>query len=306
MEQGSLKERLGRIDEMTSSWMLERPHQLMCAYRIEERDWKAFRTAVLRYVSRALHLDTELVGDDQVASLTLESTDLQNVTPNGAVVPKKEYSLEFNMILRSWTEICRKMTSRRPELLQAFRITPNVRIKFGQDQKENIQRPLNTAIVHSDAWVEGPWGLNCFLPIAGDTKNNTLEFWETESFEERFLSMSESYLDMDWVLEHYRPMPDLIPSQGMVHLSDYALLHKTALNPGCGTRVSIDTTLMVGKHELAVRQDEYVKQIPRIGTDSFMAVARSEGDAIESNKSAFQHYSQGSMKLITLMDPQGH
>ena len=26
----------------------------------------------------------------------------KNITPNGAVVPKREYHLEYNMVLRSW------------------------------------------------------------------------------------------------------------------------------------------------------------------------------------------------------------
>jgi murein DD-endopeptidase MepM/ murein hydrolase activator NlpD len=35
-----------------------------------------------------------------------------------------------------------------------------------------IGRGLNTALPHSDAWVEGPWGMNCYFPLFGDVKKN--------------------------------------------------------------------------------------------------------------------------------------
>ena len=53
-------------------------------------------------------------------------------------------------------------------------MTPNIRVKFGSELKDNINRGLNTSHPHSDAWVEGPWGMNCFFPIIGDYKRNNL------------------------------------------------------------------------------------------------------------------------------------
>ena len=55
------------------------------------------------------------------------------------------------------------MIGKKPSLLRYFRMTPNIRIKFGKDLKDNLKRNLNTSHPHSDAWVEGPWGMNCFF-----------------------------------------------------------------------------------------------------------------------------------------------
>ena len=33
------------------------------------------------------------------------------------------------------------------------------------------KRVLNTSLPHSDAWSDGPWGMNCFIPLFGDYKS---------------------------------------------------------------------------------------------------------------------------------------
>ena len=96
------------------------------------------------------------------------------------------------------------MTKRKKKLLKYFRMTPNIRIKFGTDYKDNISRGLNTSHPHSDAWVEGPWGMNCFFPIFGDNKKNNLKFYEPKIFKDSFLNKSPSYLEMQWVMKYYK------------------------------------------------------------------------------------------------------
>ena len=61
------------------------------------------------------------------------------------------------MVLRSWCELVSRMSRNNPKLLKLFRITPNIRIKFGKELKDNKKRELSTSYPHSDAWVEGPW-----------------------------------------------------------------------------------------------------------------------------------------------------
>ena len=80
-----------------------------------------------------------------------------NITPNGAVVPKREFHLEYNLVLRSWVALIKQITSNNTKLLKLFRVTPNIRIKFGKELIDNKRRGLSTSNPHSDAWVEGPW-----------------------------------------------------------------------------------------------------------------------------------------------------
>lgn len=298
----SLDQRIKRMSLLSNEWGWgQLPHPLMATWKIPECEFSLLRASLALYLTRALHLDWVPTSDEEISSLSKDGIDLSNVTPNGAVVPKREYQIEYNGVLGCWSAICRQMIIRNPSLLSRFRVTPNIRIKFGQELDKNVNRPLNTGLPHSDAWVEGPWGMNCFLPIMGDCKGNTLLYYDTDQFKEEYLSGSETYTSMQWVLEHYKPIPDLRALAGNVNLSDYALIHRTERTEGCGTRVSIDTTIMVGDYEVKPeRIREYTKTIPDFRNDHFMICHMSEKDPFEIEKSPFEHYTKKSLELIEL------
>jgi hypothetical protein len=278
----------------------EQVHDLAVFFRPVDTLLNEFRKSVIDYVARALHLESSVFSDETVASMRINDVDMSNVTPNGAVVPKCEYALEYNKVVRDWANIVKSMSRKKQRLIEMFRFTPNIRIKFGAEIDKNIGRPLNTSIVHSDGWVEGPWGLNCFVPIIGDCEGNTLKWWETIQFEDKFLNQSDSYEKMQWVVEHYRPVSSLKVPRGVVSVTDYALLHNSERKSGCGTRISLDTTLVIGSHRPQIRTEEYCAFIPDIGNTHFLKVSRSEKSQFEENRSAFQHYTQGSVTLVDL------
>lgn len=275
-------------------------HDLAVFFRPLDALVANFRKSVIEYVIKALHIDDADLSDHKIASLRVVDVNMSNVTPNGAVVPKSEYALEYNKVVRDWVHIVKSMDPKQDGLIDMFRFTPNIRIKFGSEIEKNVGRPLNTSIVHSDGWVEGPWGLNCFVPVAGDCEGNTLKFWDTSSFEDRFLDSSDSYDKMQWVVEQYQPVSNLRVTRDVVSISDYALLHNSERSAGCGTRISLDTTLVVGSHRPEIRTEEYCDFLPEIGSAHFLKVSRSESSQYEENRSAFQHYTQGSIELVDL------
>ena len=117
--------------------------------------------------------------------------------------------------------------------------------------------------------------MNCHLPILGDTRNNYLNFYkiiDEEKFNDDFLNTSETYTDMQWVLKYYKE-DDLIPKEGYINISDYALIHNTKRLPNCGTRISIDTTIFVGDHDVHPdRIIEYQDKIPSIAKTYLLVV----------------------------------
>ena len=71
----------------------------------------------------------------------------------------------------------------------------------------------------------------------------------------------------------------VVPEKGYVHISDYALIHKTNRLPGAGSRVSIDTTIFAGDHDVHPdRKAEYLDCIPKIGEELLIACNASELD----------------------------
>ena len=216
-----------RISKIVSSWGLVRTHDLMARYELDEVSLFNFKLAIKLYISRALHF--EFSQDDEEFLLNVDNarSNSTNFTPNGAVVPKREFQVEYNLVLREWCKIVTKMTKNNPSLLKRFRATPNIRIKFGKELENNVSRPLSTSLPHSDAWVEGPWGMNCYFPIFGDVENNNLQFYSPINFSEDYLATAKTYEEMQWVLKNYEINNSLKPIKDWIHISDYALIHNT-------------------------------------------------------------------------------
>jgi hypothetical protein len=294
----SLKYRKNRINKLHSTLGLKKNHDLMVSYQIPKDNFNRLKEAVKLYISKALHIPFEQSDHKFIKILESVRNNRINVTPNGAVVPKREFHLEYNMVLREWCSIIDKLVEPNKKILSRFRKTPNIRIKYSKEFKDNIKRGLNTSLPHSDAWVEGPWGMNCYLPILGDTIRNTLAFYEPNNFKEEYLKNSESYVEMAWVLKNYSKIK-LIPKRGYVHISDYALIHNSNRQANAGTRVSIDTSIFVGDHlPHKDRLKEYVNQIPKIGINEFVDAGQYESKKFAEKISTFSHYTSKVLKHI--------
>ena len=294
----SLEYRIGRIQKICDAWGLDRPHDLMAAYKIDKDIFEDFRLKIKLYLCKALKIKFQNDDNEFISSVNKSRENRVNITPNGGVVPKREFHLEYNILLREWCEIIKKVVASNPKLITRFRATPNIRIKFGEELEDNLKRPLNTSLPHSDAWVEGPWGMNCFFPIIGDSKNNNLKYYEPIKFDDKMLATASTYEEMQWVMKNYKELK-FTPEKGNIYFSDYALLHNTFRNPGCNTRVSIDTTLFVGNHlPHEDRLSEYRDKIPNIGLDEFIDAGKYEKEKYNEKKTLYSHYTSNTLKRI--------
>ena len=295
----SLIYRINRINKISKKWKLEKIHPLITRYKIEKNFFEEFKLNVKLYISKAMSIKFEANDEEFLKNVDKGKNNRKNITPNGAVVPKREYHLEYNMVLRSWCELVKQIIRNDKKMLKLFRITPNIRIKFNKELKENKNRELSTSVPHSDAWVEGPWGMNCYIPLLGDIKNNNLKFYEPKlKFDESFLTSSPSYKQMQWVMDFYRPLK-IVPQIGFVNLSDYAAIHNTFRKKGCGTRISIDTTIFVGNHfPHRDRLKEYTSKIPSIGLNQFIDSGQYAADKPVEKKSVFSHYTSKALRMI--------
>ena len=300
----SLKYRIDRIAQIKEIWGLNFEHQLITSLSLSESEFENLKRYIKLYILKALEFD--YVHDDVSFMNNVESnrSNQKNITPNGAIVPKREYLLEYNLVLREWSAIIKKMLSGKEKLISIFRTTPNIRIKFAKDLESNKERPLNTSYPHSDAWVEGPWGMNCFVPMLGDTDKNTLVYYEPihEKFTEKMMQPSPSYKDMQWVMKEYRKI-DFKPKKKKVYFSDYSMIHNTNRDKNCRSRISIDTTLYVGDHKPHKdRAKEYRDRVPNFGVSEIIDPGQSVNDDVHEKKTTFSHYTSGKMKYIDICE----
>ena len=289
-----------RFDLIKNSWNLVKKHDLFLYHELSQELLNELKLSIMLYISKAMNFEFTFDEDLFIERLEKNKDFRDNITPNGAIVPKKEYQLEYNMVLRSWSRILLEIVGTKPELIKKFRMTPNVRIKFGTEIEENVGRALNTSWPHSDAWLDGPWGINCFIPILGDIKKNNLAFYipkDETQFQDTFLDTAKTYEEKQWVLDYYKMVPELFPEKGKIHLSDYALIHGSYREESCGTRISLDTTLFVGDYDVHMdRETEYSNEIQIIGENILVSSNRSTKDKIISNKkSIYSHYTTGTL-----------
>jgi hypothetical protein len=303
MENSSYPYRVERFSIMQKQWGLEKIHDLMLSYNPPKDLLLDLNQNIMLYISKAFEFPVSYDEAEFMDRLEAKSNFRENITPNGAVVPKKEYQLEFNLVLRSWTRIIKDMTKNNPSLMTKIRMTPNIRIKFGEDPKENLGRPLNTSIPHSDAWIDSSFGINCYAPLLGDIDHNNMDFYEPadpENFDDKFLSNAKTYAEMQWVLDYYSKSDKLTPQKGKIHLSDFAIIHGTSVKQNARLRVSLDTSVYVDDNNPHVdRIGEYMNEIQIIGEDLFVSTTRSINEnKIFEKKTEFSHFTSGTLKIL--------
>ena len=301
MKKINLKYRLNRMTELNRKWNLEMVHPLILKYQVPEELFLKFKISLKLYIAKALKIDFNENDKKFLIMIEKKRSYRKNVTPNGAIVPKKDYNLEYNLVLKKWCDIVRNLSHKNPSILKYFRMTPNIRVKFGSELKDNINRGLNTSHPHSDAWVEGPWGMNCFFPIIGDYKRNNLKFYEPKIFDESFLTRAPSYLDMQWVMKNYKKI-NFLPRLGNLYISDYAMIHNTHRKKNSKVRVSIDSTVFVDKYNKPPKSriNEYRKIIPYLGVNEIVDAGQYEDDKYSEKKGVYSHYTSRSVRSIIL------
>ena len=85
--------------------------------------------------------------------------------------------------------------------------------------EDNKHRGLNTEYPHSDAWVEGPWGYNVFVPMLGDCVNNTLRYYKIQKMDllKTFLiSQKPTLQSRNW--SSFVEMEDFIPKRAYLYI----------------------------------------------------------------------------------------
>ena len=93
----SLKIRIDRINFITKKWKLKKAHPLITTYKIEKDLFEEFKFNLKLYISKALKIRFENNDNLFIKNIDKARGKRLNITPNGAVVPKREYHLEYNL-----------------------------------------------------------------------------------------------------------------------------------------------------------------------------------------------------------------
>ena len=75
------------------------------------------KTSIINYISQCFNDDEIIISEKKlIKKIFAKSNKLINLTPNGLVVPKKENSLEFNVIIKNYVQILKHFNINRISL----------------------------------------------------------------------------------------------------------------------------------------------------------------------------------------------
>lgn len=227
---------------------------LICSMKIEKKTYSKFNTAVLKYLSKSAINSYKLNTEKKILNFyNKNQKKLTFITPNGAVVPKKETSKEFNEIIKNFVSIIKKSKSKQNII--NFHVPLNIRIKFKKIPNEYFKRDRATEIPHSDCWAgENSSCVNMHIPIFGDVNNNKMEFYHPKKLDEKWLRPLKRFSNGKKYIKNFKKVK-YEAKKGYMTISDFGTLHKTIRKKGCGTRISLDTTCeLIRENKLNLRK----------------------------------------------------
>jgi hypothetical protein len=243
----SLKSRIDAFGVVSSRFENNKIDDLLLEHKIHDKLFKRLQIATAMYISKSVgDKECEVDEDSLIQLLDEKSSEVQNITPNGMVVPKRHLVLEYNLLVSSFAAIIDSLKIN--DLISSWHIPLNLRYKQGEVNQDNMQRHHPTEHIHSDSWAgESSESVTVMIPIFGDVERNHVSFYKPpEDFEEGWLGPLPTYLDGKKYADRYSKI-DFVPTKGSLILSDFAGLHSSSRLPSAGSRLSIDTTFVLKK-----------------------------------------------------------
>lgn len=302
------------FDEMSNEFKNTRHHDFILTFKIPEDSFASFQLAIKLYIMRSFPKGLimnvkKMIHDDDYFIKSIEDNfnRLENVTPNGIVVPKIENYIEYNVIVKRWYNFFEEININKH--INTWHVPLNVRIKLGRSNKDfeekynnNNKRHHPTETIHSDAWAgESSESISTMLPLFGDIKNNNVQYYvpkknSYDKFSNDWLNSFPTYNDgLKNCIEHYEKFEDNIYELGVMALADFCTLHQTNRPSNAGTRISIDTTFHRKRpkseeklHDFRLEERMSPEIMNRIGYNKVMFFPMKMNEKIDS-KGGFKH-----------------
>jgi hypothetical protein len=238
----SLRNRQIRFTELCAGFLHEKSDPLIASAPIRPDLFQNLRVAVMLYMSRFLPGMPAILNEGEILSeFVRRRREIQNVSPNGMLIPKNHAILQFNAVVQAYMDIIKKLHIEK--FISSWHIPLNVRFKDSDVVEGNLERSHPTEEIHSDSWAgESAQSVTTMIPLLGDVQRNRVDYYiPPPDFEETWLGHLEHYRDGAEYAKRYTKI-DVPFEKGSLNLVDFATLHSSHRCPGAGPRVSIDTT----------------------------------------------------------------
>jgi hypothetical protein len=215
------------------------------------------------YLSKCIQIknNTFLKEDEIIKFFQKKNSSIKNITPNGMIVPKNEFTLEFNTIVKAYVDIINYCNI--TNFIKNFHFPPNLRIKYPKIKKSHMRRKHPTEMLHADTWTGANhnW-IASHIFLLGDVKNNNIQYVEPQkNFREEWLEPLENSEQGIEIAKNFKKI-NYIPKKGSFILADASILHRSYRNNNCGTRISFDTGFDLRcKYKIKTHKNRIIKNI---------------------------------------------
>lgn len=164
-----------------------------------------------------------------------EISSLPNITPNGAIRPKKEIIKEYNIFHKSVVNLFKKIGIYK-NIDNAMNVV--LRIKKGAEKYTIKKRSYATSKIHSDSWSGMALDSVAMIMMIGDISNNTVDCYEPIDFKVNILKKMKKY---DQGKKYYKKIKHIAKvEKDELVIFDQLCLHKSSISKNAGPRISID------------------------------------------------------------------
>lgn len=233
---------------------------LMTEVKIDEDRLRQMRDATIRYVCAPLANQGDLTSEQAV--LEAAGNNLANRTPNGMLMPKQEFLMEFNQLHKVMADWFHSLGI--DDLIYQIFCPIVVRLVMGQRNPQEESRPLSSTKLHADIWADLPLDVVAIqIPILGDTERTTIEFLHPpHDFEERYMRLLNDY-DEAKEVERYCERNPVAMRLGYAYFYDGIVPHKTVKKQG-GARVTVQLEFLKATTDVDRREIEKLRSPSRL------------------------------------------
>lgn len=234
--------RLHRIVE-NSDMTITKNFPLLVEVLLDEGLFVSLASAMRQYLRASLSAavtrkKNHFFDDDILVAYYQEICSLTNITPNGAVMPKREVTLEFNLAHRCIAGIFKSFGIDCH--VASIHLPAGIRLVDGKKDATKDSRPYSSTKLHTDFWSGDPLrSIVIFIPVLGDVASTTLEFFEPA--ERGMKNLMRTLSDYDEGASLMRDAKKYLGKFrcGFAYIGDSLILHRTVKNQG-GLRVSVN------------------------------------------------------------------
>lgn len=237
----SLAIREKQFSECCDRFGAERIGVLLAAYKMPTSQLKALQLSARLFIARSLGCSPGSLPEEEITdAVTANVGALENMTPNGKLIPKSALALEYNIFLQSVFEM---LNALKISDLVNFDRLPTLRYKAAEEDEEKSVRHYATEKPHLESWLGHPKEAVVFhVPLFGDLEHNYVQLYEPpEHYQEQWSDQISDFSHGEEFAAQYTAI-EKRPQLGHLYLFSAISLHRSCRTEKSGARISFEFT----------------------------------------------------------------